>query len=177
MEMWRDIEGFEGLYQVSNFGKIKSLPKSNSPGINILNPKPNKYGYLKVHLYKEGKRYKKQVHRLVGAAFISNPDNKPCINHIDSTRTNNNAENLEWVTYKENYDHSKSKGRQPVRYGEDVGKQAKLTTAQVIEIKKLLRNGKLLQKDIAKLFNVNPRTISKIKCEIRWSHIKLLEGT
>ena len=106
MEIWRDIEGYEGLYQVSNLGRVKSLSRRDRLNRviqeKILKPFFNRDGYLNVKLYKEGKRKQSKVHRLVAQAFISNPDNKSQVNHRDEDKTNNKVENLEWVTSKEN---------------------------------------------------------------------------
>ena len=95
-EIWKDIKGYEGLYKVSNLGNVKSL-KINA------NIKPSKgRKYIGVNLYKNGVTKTKSIHRLVAEHFIDNPNNKPCVNHIDCNRTNNKASNLEWCTYKEN---------------------------------------------------------------------------
>ena len=102
MEIWKDIEGFEGLYQVSNLGKVKSLNFNHTKKEKILKLQSGKYGYLLVSLCKEGKGKTYQVHRLVAQAFIPNLENKPQVNHKDEDKTNNKVENLEWVTSKEN---------------------------------------------------------------------------
>ena len=105
MEIWRDIEGYEGLYQVSNLGKVKSLNYKCTKKEKILKPFSNRDGYLRVKLCKEGKRRSYLVHRLVAQAFISNPEDKPQVNHKDEDKTNNKVENLEWVTSKENINY------------------------------------------------------------------------
>ena len=109
-EIWKDIDGYEGLYQVSNYGRIKSLTKTINTSYNkkrtvketILKPDIGNNGYLYVSLWKDGKKSKFTVHRLVGKAFVDNPQHKPCINHKHYNRQNASAENLEWVTHKEN---------------------------------------------------------------------------
>lgn len=103
-EIWKDIAGYEGLYQVSNFGRVKSLAKlcgHRPKGETILNIQDTR-GYKRVTLCKDNKLKKFQIHRLVAIAFIENPENKPCINHKDENKANNNVDNLEWVTWKEN---------------------------------------------------------------------------
>ena len=110
MEEWRDIKGYEGLYQVSNEGRIKSLERiaNRSDGkVEILKEKirkltKDKDGYLCVPLVKELKRKFCKVHRLVAKAFIDNPDNLPEINHKDECKSNNSVENLEWCDRKYN---------------------------------------------------------------------------
>lgn len=99
-EIWKDIEGFEGVYQVSNLGRVKRVTTGR-----VLKPCRIKTAYLQVGLYKQGSASKKLIHRLVAQAFIPNPENKPEVNHIDEGKTNNMASNLEWSTSKENINH------------------------------------------------------------------------
>lgn len=106
-EIWKDVVGFEGLYLVSNLGKVRSLVRGTklidkSEGIMA---KTKHKGYEYVNIWKDGKCKKGIVHRLVAQAFIPNPENKPCVNHKDFNRSNNSVENLEWVTYRENIRH------------------------------------------------------------------------
>lgn len=114
-EIWKDIKGYEGLYQVSNFGRIKGMEKIckscyGSTSIKkeriLKNRINNKNGYYRVTLYKEDGKKDFYVHRLVAETFIPNIDNKPAINHKDGDKGNNNVDNLEWVTYKENTNHA-----------------------------------------------------------------------
>ena len=104
-EVWRDIEGYEGLYQVSNMGRVKSLGRKDRFGRvikeRILKPS-NDRGYLYVDLCACGKRKRLRVHRLVGEAFLPRAEGKDVINHKDEDKTNNNVWNLEWVSDKEN---------------------------------------------------------------------------
>ena len=101
-EYFKNIKGFEGIYQVSNLGNIKSF-KKEIPVLLKLNKNSN--GYIQAQLYLNGKRSVPQVHRLVAEAFIPNPENKPEVNHIDTIKTNNEFSNLEWVTRQENQIH------------------------------------------------------------------------
>lgn len=99
MEEWKDVVGYEGLYQVSNLGKVRSHYKDKW---RIISDCTTKYGYKVVLLYKDKKRTQSRVHRLVAEAFISNPQNYPYINHKDENPANNCVENLEWCTAKYN---------------------------------------------------------------------------
>lgn len=106
--LWKSIKGYEGLYEISNTGEVKSIFYGKSP--RILKKSKTTTGYCKVELYKNKKRKSIKVHRLVAMAFISNIDNKPNINHIDGNPLNNNADNLEWCTQKENVLHAVETG-------------------------------------------------------------------
>jgi len=114
MEIWKDIIGFEGLYKISNLGRVKSLGKGKST--NPLNcvEKIMKNGlsdrYEKIKLTKDGNYYHYNIHRLVAINFIDNPENKPQVNHIDCNKLNNKVSNLEWNTVKENIQHSVDNG-------------------------------------------------------------------
>ena len=104
-EVWKDIEGYEGLYQVSNTGQVKSLNYKGHGVVKLLKQSTNTHGYKQVQLYKNSKTKHYSVHRLVALAFISNPDDLPMVNHKDEDKTNNNVNNLEWCTiaYNNNY--------------------------------------------------------------------------
>ena len=99
MEEWRDIEGYEGLYQISNLGRVKSLRNNKARKEKILKVKKNTTGYLYLSLYKNNVSKNYLLHRLVAKAFLENPNNYPCINHKDENKENNNINNLEWCTY------------------------------------------------------------------------------
>lgn len=110
IETWKDIPKYEGLYQVSNMGRIKSLKRKTLNGKclydKILNNRINHNGYLMIFLSKNKKIKGYRIHRLVAQAFIPNPDNLPQVNHIDKNKTNNRINNLEWCTAKYNTQHA-----------------------------------------------------------------------
>ena len=124
-ELWRDIEGYEGLYQVSNLGRVMSYARKGNWKNRILNGSFDKNGYILVLLYKNNKTQCKKVHRLVAQAFIPNIENKPQVNHIDGNKENNNVNNLEWVTNKENSIHAWKTGLQHKHKGAFLGKSGK----------------------------------------------------
>lgn len=106
-EIWKDIEGFEGLYQVSSFGNIKSLPRNGTVCFpKILKPGKDSNGYLFVTLSRDNTKKHCSIHVLVARAFVPNPQNKPTVNHEDGVKTNNMYTNLTWMTYKEQLEHS-----------------------------------------------------------------------
>lgn len=102
-EVWRDIQGYEGIYEVSNYGNIRSLKYGK---FKYLKPRKDGNGYFQVILCKNGQKKEYRVHRLVAMAFIDNPSNLPQINHKDEDKTNNKASNLEWCTNKYNKRYS-----------------------------------------------------------------------
>ena len=112
-EEWRDVAGYEGLYQVSSEGRVKSLERTfidnsgrkRTVKERILKSRTNRYGYMEVNLCADGKRKMLKVHRLVCQAFHDNPDNKPEVNHVNEDKTDNRACNLEWSTRRENNNH------------------------------------------------------------------------
>ena len=109
-EYWKDIAGFEGKYQISSLGRIKSYLVDNSG--RIMRPMVCTNGYLRIDLRKNGRYYKYLIHRLVAEAFLPNPNNFEYVNHKDETRDNNCVNNLEWCTKKYNLNYGTIKERQ-----------------------------------------------------------------
>ena len=128
-EVWRDVKGYEGLYQVSDQGHVKSLERTFIDKIGreryvkecILKPVIDRYGYLLVSLYAGGKQKMLRVHRLVCEAFHENHDDKPYVNHINENKADNRALNLEWCTAKENCNHGTRNERSAKKRSKQVG--------------------------------------------------------
>jgi hypothetical protein len=163
-EIFKDIHGYEGLYQVSNLGRIKSLKRSWIAGINskrkhdeiILKVHKIAGEYLGVCLTKHGNQKDYLVHRLVAQTFIPNPDNKPEVNHKDGIKSHCYVDNLEWNTISENKIHALKMG---LRSSGENQVQSKLTN----EMARLIRNSILLtQQELANIFDVRKQTIWKI---------------
>lgn len=167
IEIWKDIEDYEGLYKVSNLGRVKRLERTDSNGRTLkeMIMKTNKNGdekkgyYERVYLSKDGIKKQMRVHRLVAQSFIPNPDNKQQVNHIDGNKLNNNVNNLEWVTGSENLKHAIDIGLYKPN------NTRKLSDEQALDVLKRLNNKELI-KEIAKLYNVTTMTIKNIKNRI-----------
>lgn len=149
-EVWKDIPGYEGIYQVSNMGRVLSVkfgPKSVAVPLRqtpkIMSASRSSSGYFHVQLYKGGKSSTKLIHRLVAEAFIPNPDNLPQINHRDGNKANNRFDNLEWVTVSENQKHAIKLGlREP---SPTIGKTGALSSASIPVLQYDL-NGNLIKR-------------------------------
>lgn len=172
-ESWKPIKGYEGYYEVSNLGRVRALSrivpsvtKDGKPGkrtlkYHIVAQANCSNGYKQVTLSKNGKTRMHRVHRLVAEAFIRNPQGLPEVNHLDETRTNNRADNLEWCTHKYNNNY----GTKPMR-GER-NPMSKLTEGDVKAIRQRRANGDLL-KAIAADFGVSTSHVSSLVSGRRW---------
>lgn len=147
-EIWKDIEGYEGLYQVSNLGRVKSLARittfKNRDSVRyetekILTLAKHHKGYLKAQLRKEDVLKGYFIHRLVALAFIPNPENKSTVNHKDGDKSNNTVDNLEWMTNQENMKHAYDTG---IRNNDKVSEMKWKPVAQYTKDGELLRTYK-----------------------------------
>ena len=160
-EEWRAVPGYEGLYEISDYGNVKSLVGWNGkryvPREKILTKTMTSTGYYKVEIVRDGVRKSKKVHRLVGLAFIPNPDNKPYINHKDGNPLNNCIENLEWCTQKENIRHALKTGL------------IKSFDSNIEDVVKLYHDEGYTLQEIAELFGVTKTTVrrSMERCNVK----------
>ena len=166
IEIFKRITGYEGLYEISNIGRVKSLKKYRSKRDIIMKPTINTCGYFIVTLCINGTKKIKRVNRLVAIEFIPNPENKPEVNHKEGNKLDNRDFMLEWTTAKENTQHSFDNGLQVSRKGVK-HHNTNLTESDVLSI----RSSKLLQKELAKIYNVRQQAISDIVNRRRWKHI------
>ncbi len=165
-EQWRDVIGYEGLYQVSNYGRVKSFHNNDLPQLLRINP--NKSGYATVALSKNGEMKSRSVHIIVAEAFIPNPKNLPVVHHIDDTKSNSCIWNLAWVTYSENTKLAHRAGKiKCVNYNR------KFTPKEVMYIRKnyIPRHPKFGIKAMAKTFKVHKTTISDIIHYVTYKNI------
>lgn len=164
MEIWKDIEDFEGLYQVSNLGRIYSI-KNNK----ILKPTNNslRTNRLYIKLYKDKVQYTFIIARLVAKAFIPNPNNLATVNHIDGNATNNKVENLEWLSNADNMRHAYKTGLQKSGHHRST---ARYTEEDVIKMYELHDSGVSSNK-IAEMYNGSGRSIRRILSGERYKEL------
>ena len=174
---WKEIKGYEGSYEVSNLGEVRSMDRNIKYSNGTIVPYKgklkkqsiDKYGYAYVGLYLNQNHKQGMIHRLVANAFIDNIDNKPQINHIDGNKLNNHVDNLEWVTAQENLTHAVDIGLLDNVSGEGHYK-AKLTNKDVVKIRQRVSNGENYQ-SIADDYGVVKSTIGFLINGKTWSRV------
>lgn len=170
MTIWKDIKGYEGRYQVSSCGQIKTVDRKvkcrggymRMEQSTLLQQATQWTGHKTVCLYKDSKMKCFRVHRLVAIAFLDNPHNLPVINHIDSNPANNNVSNLEWCTQSHNCLHAWQNTRTDCNL-------KKLTTEQVKEIRATASKNNY--KELALKFKVTEMSIRNIHLRRTWKNV------
>lgn len=174
-EEWRAVAGYEGIYEVSNLGRVLSLPRILTDGHRrkgvMLALKDGDKGYISVALSHANKQEPIRVHILVARAFIPNPQDKPGVNHKFGNKSDNRAWMLEWATAKENSVHGFATGLIVAARGEQSG-NAVLTEALVIEIRERIKLRKESMRAIALSLRVSPNAVRSIKTGRTWRHVK-----
>lgn len=169
MVRWKDIKGYEGHYQISDSGLVRSLKSDKLLTLSRL----TKCGYRKASLSKGGKAREFRIHRLVAETFVPNPHKKETVNHIDGDKLNNDASNLEWSTRSEQVYHSYELGlKKPIRGASN--KNAKLTDNQVREIRKayVRQSREFGTVALAAKYGVTSRVIGLVVNGKSYRHIK-----
>lgn len=175
VEIWKDIEGYEGFYQISNLGRTRSVDRIDSSGNRrkgrIRKPHFTKFGYALVNLCKEGKVKHFLVHRLVAIAFIPNSENKEQVNHIDGNKKNNRLDNLEWATRSENVLHALDTGLLNTRGV--LNNKSKVNEIQVRKIRMLRETDpkKYTYKVLGKMFGISSVMAGDIVKRNHWKHV------
>lgn len=160
-ERWRWIEGYEGLYMVSDHGRVMGTPKRTHYG-HVLVLRKKRTGYVHVCLTKDGEKRYFAVHRLVARAFVSNPEHKPEVNHLNGIRSDNRAENLEWVTRSENEKHAfRVLGKAPNAPWKD--RSRKFARAFTDAQARAIRDDERSDAELARSLGVSKTTIRNIR--------------
>jgi hypothetical protein len=175
---WRSVSGFEGVYEVSSGGDVRSLARlRKGHGTYAINDRVmhgfhTPGGYRLVRLYipgEHGKWLDRAVHRLVASAFLESGNGRRCVNHKNGIKTDNRVDNLEWVTPSENMQHAFRTGLKVAVYGESHG-MAKLTASSVLEIRRQLALGHT-QEHIARAFGISRGTVRDINIGKTWTYL------
>jgi predicted XRE-type DNA-binding protein len=170
-EIWKDVVGYEGFYQISNTGRLKrilKLRKYRDYNSKILSPVKDKDGYYRTSIVCENKKRKTVIiHRLVAESFINNPLNKKCVNHINGIKDDNRVNNLEWATVLENNLHAIKTGLKKSLSGEKHN-LVKINGDQVNSIRSEWSTGNFKQKEIALKYGLQQSQISRIVNYVRW---------
>lgn len=189
-EVWGDIPDLEGYYQVSTLGRVRSLDRvitwyrrdiarnvSKDMKGKIMKIKTNNHGYCVIHLRKDQEDFHVSIHRLVARTFIPNPENKPCVNHMNGVKTDNRLENLEWCTISENTKHSIVTG---LYTPPDISLYQKrgethpnsvVNDDKVRQIRKMREEGMTLMA-IADVFGISFSNVDRICRRLNWKHVE-----
>lgn len=160
-EIWKDIDGYNGVYKVSNTGRVYSTVHNRCKKQTL-----SKRGYYCVDLWKGNKRKNVKVHRLIAIHFISNPEKLPMVNHINGCKTDNKIENLEWIDNKGNIIHAINLGLK-----KDLGEKHWNNKLTEVDVKDILLNTTDTHQNIAHKFGVCRGTITAIKNRKRWKRV------
>lgn len=173
MENWKPVPDWEGIYEVSDLGRVRRLVKGTGtkPG-RFLNPCFGSNGYVLVHFHYQGRSHARTLHGLVAEAFIGPRPHNFEVNHRDGDKGNNRASNLEYVSRRDNLLHSyKFLGRSRNSMPGEKNHKAKLTAADVAEIRRRYSAGQTTHKELAAAFSVAETTIAFITQRRTWKHI------
>lgn len=175
-EIWKDVIGYEGLYQVSSLGRVKKLPEPKRKDKKgriwgrdgrMLSPGRNSKGYYSITLTKNKMPQSIKLHRLVLTHFKPNPSELPEINHIDGNKLNNNIDNLEWCTRQQNIDHAVQNKLMYTRRGAECSKKLTEEDAKFI----ITNKGRNNAVELMARFNIKRATVYNIQYGLSWRHL------
>jgi hypothetical protein len=169
IEVWKPVVNYEGIYSVSNLGRVRREISFKRASVRLLKPVSCPQGYLSVKLNWQAKGKTFRIHRLVAIAYVPNPLNKPEVNHIDGVKTNNRDSNLEWATPKENMQHAHYVLHAINRRGKENGR-AKLTEETVKEVRQLAQSRENFA-EIGRKFGVTKEAIGYAVRRVTWRNV------
>lgn len=171
MEIWKDIIGFEGIYSISNMGRVRreKIGISTYPG-KIISLIIGARGYVQISLMKNSQKYNFKVHKLVAEAFIGPKPTRFEINHKDGIKSNNAVFNLEYVTRQGNMQHAVKNGLAAISHGM-YNNMSKLNDIKIIQIRRKYIDGNYTQKELGKEYGVTQGAIGHIVHNRRWKHV------
>jgi DNA-binding XRE family transcriptional regulator len=181
-EVWRDIPGWEEMYQVSNKGRIKSLKRFVKRSDGRLQPIPEAIltgdvgEYIRVYLRTPGYKIRKFVHRIVAEVFIPNPEGYRTVNHLNGNKYDNNVDNLEWASHSMNVLHAYENGLAVHAVGVN-WHNSKLNDDKVREIRSRYSDGGVTMESLAKEFGVSRKTLSKAIEGKTWRHVDPIKNS
>lgn len=167
-EIWKDIKGYEGSYQISNLGRAKSFKSKTEKIMRFSKAGRN---YDTICLMQNGKVNRQYIHRLVAIHFLENPTNLREVNHKDGNKQNNNVNNLEWVSLIDNLKHAREV--LGFVYRGEKHYATKLKDSDIVDIIKKYRTGNYTYKQLSSIYNIGDRGIQKIVTRKRWSHVEI----
>lgn len=172
-EEWRDVAGYEGIYQVSSYGRVMRIAKGQGARAgHILKPGCCFNGYLIIALCRDGIQRTMNMHRVVAEAFLSRSANRDQVNHKNGVRDDNRVENLEWVTNAENQQHAyRELGAMLTHVRGEKHCNSKLTRVDVKKIRHLYATGDFTQQSLGEMFGVHKKTIYNIVYRKSWQHV------
>ena len=182
MAEWKDIQGYEGLYKVSNLGEVKSLERLEDNGRGSKRKRNERIisidyhsadGHGRVNLHKNGVSKRYFIHRIVANCFLENDDMLPIINHKDENPYNNNVDNLEWCSWKHNANYGNRNKTISLKTRGENAKNSKVTEKDVLEIYKMFYEDKKTVKEITELKDVTRSIVNGIIRFTTWKHLDL----